>query len=190
MARIGGRLARGRPDIQARLDQLKLYMHYVHLRWSFEHEKDAARKKEVARALLTYIYRLRKTYLIFSRGFLYYWTPNVAKEFQEPQWRFALPGGSGPYVDRPFTRAEPDDFDRAGSRHSRWRRACGRSGPFGRPDPGLARHLVHGSGPGTYSGTHCGALRAARSRLQACRLRCFTPGDLYLGDPNYPPSRI
>src|SRR5262249_55907982 len=35
-------LAKDRPDVQARLDQLKHYLRYIQLRWQLDHEKDKA----------------------------------------------------------------------------------------------------------------------------------------------------
>ena len=41
------RLAKDRPDVQARLDQIKHYLRYVHLRWLLDHEKDRASQKDL-----------------------------------------------------------------------------------------------------------------------------------------------
>ena len=42
------RLAKDRPDVLARLDQLQHYLRYTHLRWLFDHEKEKSRQKELA----------------------------------------------------------------------------------------------------------------------------------------------
>ena len=54
------RLAKDRPDVLARLDHIKQYLHYVRLRW--EHQRAAKEGKEAtAVAALTHAYRTRKS---------------------------------------------------------------------------------------------------------------------------------
>jgi hypothetical protein len=45
-------LAQDRPDVLARIDQLKHYLRYVHLRWQLDHEKDKEKRKALTVAAL------------------------------------------------------------------------------------------------------------------------------------------
>ena len=49
--------------MQARLDHLKQYLRYVHLRWQLDHETDKAKQKELTLAALTHAYRTRYSYM-------------------------------------------------------------------------------------------------------------------------------
>ena len=80
------RLAKDRPDVLARLDQLKHYLRYVHLRWLLDHEKDKAKQKELTVAALTLAYRTRYEYMNHWAAMRHTWASEAAKEFGEPTW--------------------------------------------------------------------------------------------------------
>ena len=79
-------LAKDRPDVLARLDQLKHYLHYVRLRWLLDHERDKARRKELTVAALTHGYRTRYEYMTHWAAMRNTWASQAAKEFGEPTW--------------------------------------------------------------------------------------------------------
>ena len=109
------RLAAGRPDVQARLDHLKHYLRYVHLRWLIDRSAaDKARSKDLHLAMFTHGYRTRYSYMnhyVAIRG----WTGEAAKHFAEPSWDPEAPGGGQPWkVDKPYTREETEAEFREG----------------------------------------------------------------------------
>jgi hypothetical protein len=106
------KLAPDRPDVQARLDHVKSYLRYMHLRWQVERATDEARKKELLLALFTHGYRSRYSYMnhwVAIRG----WAGEAAREFEEPSWD---PGGTNqPWaIDRPYSREETEAEFREG----------------------------------------------------------------------------
>jgi hypothetical protein len=108
-------LAAGRPDVQARLDQLKQYLRYVHLRWLLDRATDKARRKELTLAALTHAYRTRYSYMNHWEAIRQGWTGEAAKEFGEPTWAFNHPAPRKPWaVDRPYTREETEAAFREG----------------------------------------------------------------------------
>jgi hypothetical protein len=103
------KLAKGRPDVLARLDQLKQYQHYVRLRWEHDHTADKERKRELALSALTHAYRTRYTYMDHWGAMRQSWTQQAAREFDRPAWSFKDPSPNKPWqVDKPYTRAETD----------------------------------------------------------------------------------
>jgi hypothetical protein len=108
------KLAEGRADVQARLDHLKQYLRYVHLRWLIDRTADRARKKELTLAALTHAYRTRYSYMNHWEAMRQGWTPRAAKEFGEPTWAFNHPGPKPWAVDRPYTREETEAAFREG----------------------------------------------------------------------------
>lgn len=96
------RLAQARPDVLARLRHLQQFMHFVCLRWQFDHEPDKARQKELALALLTHAYRNRYTYMNHWEAIRQHSTRDWAKRFEEPTWSF-----SDPTPNKPWAVAEP-----------------------------------------------------------------------------------
>jgi Domain of unknown function (DUF4838) len=108
------RLARARPDVLARLDQLKHYLRYVHLRWLLDHEKDRAKRKELTVAALTLVYRTRYEYMNHWAAMRNAWASQAAKEFDEPTWTLNNPAVKPWLVDRPVAREETDQWFRDG----------------------------------------------------------------------------
>lgn len=105
--KTAGDLARERQDVQARLDDLKLYMHYVRLYWQYEHETDKARKKSLAFELLRHIYRMKDKNLLYNFALLGGWTTSLAPEFDEPVWNAYEATQPKPYAkDPPYTKID------------------------------------------------------------------------------------
>jgi hypothetical protein len=72
--------------VLARIDCLKHYLRYVHLRWLFDHEKDKARRKQLALDILTFTYRTRYEYMNHWNAIQSAFAGDAAKEFEEPVW--------------------------------------------------------------------------------------------------------
>jgi len=108
------RLARSRPDVQARLDQLKHYLRYVHLRWMLDNETDKARRKELTLAALTLVYRTRYEYMNHWAAMRSEWVNQAAKEFNEPTWT-AHDRSIKPWmIETPVTAAETEQWFQEG----------------------------------------------------------------------------
>lgn len=113
------KLAKDRPDVLARIDQIKHYLRYVHLRWLLDHERDKTQRKELTVACLTHGYRTRYEYMTHWAAMRNTWASQAAKEFGEPTW---VPGdrAAKPWVvDRVVTREETDAWFREGLEHFR-----------------------------------------------------------------------
>ncbi|MBI3878937.1 MAG: DUF4838 domain-containing protein [Verrucomicrobia bacterium] len=108
------RLAKDRPDVLARLDQLKHYLRYVHLRWQLDHEKDKAKQKELTVAALTLGYRTRYEYMNHWAAMRYTFAGDAAKKFDEPTWKPTDRSTKPWLVDAPVTRDETEQWFRAG----------------------------------------------------------------------------
>lgn len=107
-------LAKDRPDVLARLDQVKHYLRYVHLRWQLDHERDKARRKALTVAALTLGYRTRYEYMTHWAAMRNTWATQAAKEFDEPTW---VPNDKAPKpwaADRAVSRDETDAWFREG----------------------------------------------------------------------------
>ncbi len=108
------KLAKDRPDVLARIDHVKHYLRYVHLRWLLDHEKDKEKRKELTVAALTHAYRTRYEYMTHWAAMRNTWASQAAKEFGEPTW---VPGDKAakPWaVDRVVAREETDAGFREG----------------------------------------------------------------------------
>lgn len=92
------RLARERPDVQARLDHLKQYMHYVRLMWDLRQvdKKEAVKRQDMTLDVIKYAYRVRYSYMIHWEAVRNYWATQMAKEFNQPEW------GSGNRGTKPW----------------------------------------------------------------------------------------
>jgi hypothetical protein len=99
-------LAAERPDVLARLDQIKHYLRYMQLKWQIDRTTDKQQLKELSLALFTHGYRTRYTYMnhyVAIRG----WAGEAARVYEEPSWDPAAPGGGQPWaVEQPYTRQE------------------------------------------------------------------------------------
>lgn len=94
------RLAVGHPEILARLNQIKNYLHYNYLHWKLSRAATTESRKALSLALLTHCYRTRFEYMNHWAGIRYYWTESMAKEFNEPSWHRDSP-------DNPWKVATP-----------------------------------------------------------------------------------
>lgn len=92
------RLAAGRPEILARLDDLKAYQHYVRLRWDYLHAGNKAEKERFALAALTHAYRSRFSYMNHWEAIRQSWTSALAKEFNQPSWSATDPTKPKPWA--------------------------------------------------------------------------------------------
>lgn len=108
------RLARGRPDVLARIDHLKHYLRYVHLRWQFDHAKEAARQKELVVALLTLAYRTRYAYMNHWEAMRQQFAADMARKHSEPSWAEGDRAAQPWQDDRPVTREETEEWFREG----------------------------------------------------------------------------
>jgi hypothetical protein len=109
------RLAKDRPDVEARLDHIKQYLRYVHLRWLIDRSPDKAKRKELTLAALTHCYRTRYSYMNHWEAVRQNWTAGAAKEFGEPAWAFNDPTPKKAWaVDRPYGREETEAAFREG----------------------------------------------------------------------------
>ena len=75
------RLTRDQPDIQARLDDIKHYLRYLHLTWMLDHAPNKARKKELTLVALVHSYRTRYSYMNHWEAMRQAWLPQAAAEF-------------------------------------------------------------------------------------------------------------
>jgi hypothetical protein len=95
--------------VLARLDHLKQYFHYVRLRWEHDRTKDKERKKKLALAALTHVYRSRYSYMNHWEAVRQSWTRRAAEEFEEPTWAFNDRSGQQPWkVNDPYTHDETE----------------------------------------------------------------------------------
>jgi hypothetical protein len=102
------RQARDLPAVQARLDQLKHYLRYEHLRWLLDHERDATRRKELSLAILELTYRTRYEHMNHWAALRYSFAGDAAKEFNEPSWRREDRSPKPWQNDTPVSKAETE----------------------------------------------------------------------------------
>lgn len=108
-------LAKNRPDVMARLGQLKQYMQYVRLRWKYDQETDKAKRKQLVFEILRHLYRIQGTHMVHTWAYLNGWTTGVAQEYGEPTWSFQEPTQPKPYaLDKPYTPGEVDQLFQEG----------------------------------------------------------------------------
>jgi len=80
------RLTKNDHEIQARLDHLKHYLRYIHLRWLYDHEKEKTKQKEMALEILTFAFRTRYEYMNHWNAIQTSFANDIAKKFEEPSW--------------------------------------------------------------------------------------------------------
>jgi len=107
--------AQGRPDVLARIEQLKEYQVYVYwLNKKNQPGLDIAEKKNAALQMMEWNYRIRNSYMTFWTFFSEFTTTQLSNEFKEPTWNWCTmtsnPGGKAdqvPYRNlTPITREE------------------------------------------------------------------------------------
>lgn len=103
-------LATGRPDVQARLDDIKGYLRYNQLYWKYlDPAADKAQKKQAMLALLTQAYRTRYSYMQHSGAMITDATRGAAEEFDQPTWSYWNPSPDKPWkVETPYTHEETE----------------------------------------------------------------------------------
>lgn len=106
--------AADRPDVLARIDHLKHYLRYNHLRWLLDHEKDKARQKQLSLDILTFAYRTRYEYMNHWNAIQTSFAGDAAKKFSEPTWsrndRSPKPWAAAGFV----SKAETEQWFREG----------------------------------------------------------------------------
>ena len=84
------KLAKDRPDIQARLDHIKQFLYFNELNYRLFTSKDELEKKDLTLKLLTHQFRTRYSYMTHWHAVSNYLS-DFAKKYSEPSW--ALPNG-------------------------------------------------------------------------------------------------
>ncbi|MEX0776002.1 MAG: DUF4838 domain-containing protein [Phycisphaeraceae bacterium] len=111
-------LAKDCPDVLARLDHLKQYLHYNHLYWKMDHTKNKDERKALTLAILTHSYRTRYTNMNHWEAIRQLWTGKAAEQFGEPTWDFRDPSPNKPWeVQAPVTHEETEENFRQGLAH-------------------------------------------------------------------------
>ena len=110
------RLAAGHPDVLARLDHVKIYLRYFHLRWTHDRTQDKEEQKRLVQEIFTHVYRTRYTYMNHWEAIRQFWTPRAAKQYEEPSW--SMSGPEAPWIGTPpYTREQVEAFFREGLEH-------------------------------------------------------------------------
>jgi hypothetical protein len=103
-------LTKDRPDIQARLDHLKQYMHFVKLRWEYNYtprdEANRERLKAVAIRMMTQAYRTRGSYMDHWNAIRRAGSVRVSWAVKEPTWSYKDNSPKPWTDDTPVTPAE------------------------------------------------------------------------------------
>ena len=108
------RLAADRPDVQARLDHIKQYLRYVHLRWLIDRTTDEQQQKQLTLAALTHVFRTRYSYMNHWEAVRQSWIPQAAQTFGEPSWGTNRAADPPWAVDDPYTHQETEAVFREG----------------------------------------------------------------------------
>ncbi|MBL9176669.1 MAG: DUF4838 domain-containing protein [Verrucomicrobiaceae bacterium] len=102
------------PDVLARIDHLKHYLRYNHLRWLLDHEKDKARQKQLSLDILTFAYRTRYEYMNHWNAIQTSFASDAAKKFGEQAWA-RNDKAPKPWAEAGFvTKAETEQWFREG----------------------------------------------------------------------------
>ncbi len=108
------KLAADHPDVIARIDHLKHYLRYNHLRWLLDHEKDKARQKQLTLDIMTFTYRTRYEYMNHWNAIQSTFAGDAAKKFDEPGWA-RNDKTPKPWINAGFvTKAETEQWFREG----------------------------------------------------------------------------
>ncbi|MCP5551035.1 MAG: DUF4838 domain-containing protein [Akkermansiaceae bacterium] len=108
-------LARDEPEVLARLDLLKQYLHYVRVRWDLDRlPKDDPARKALTLDGLTWCHRTRYTHMNHWAAMWQGWSKQAAEEFDEPGWSHRYRESPQPWaVDSPVSPAETERVFRA-----------------------------------------------------------------------------
>ncbi|MFA6569533.1 MAG: DUF4838 domain-containing protein, partial [Victivallales bacterium] len=96
------RMVPSSPEIQARLNHLKIYLRYASLGWRMRHEVDDNRRRELCRQVYTIIYRQRYTGMVGWYRFQIELATLPDSLPKDRAWMTALP--KEPYSDEEITR--------------------------------------------------------------------------------------
>ena len=114
--------ASGHPDVLARIDDLKIYMRYFHLKWQFDHEPDGATREKIALQLLRHVCRSRMSYMVDWAWLSKWWIGKITnwdprgKVGDAAAWAYTNP--DAPWRDNTrYTREEIDEFFQQGLKH-------------------------------------------------------------------------
>jgi len=100
-------LAKDHPDVLARLTQIQQYLHYVRLRWDYDHTADIETKLALGVAGMTQAYRTRFTYMNHWNA-VRAWGREMSREYDKPEW-------NAPKVPKPWeveTAVTPEETAR------------------------------------------------------------------------------
>jgi hypothetical protein len=185
------RRAADREDVLARLDDIKGYLRYEHLRWQLDQPGlSSGEKKALTLEALTHVYRTRYSYMNHWQAMRQVWTVQAAKEFNEPSWNEmqneATPPWSG---SSPYTRGEILNFFNEGLAYFQPRTVTevtftNELLPVRFPDSkpaatahgfqGAARYTVHSQGKPIQLEVVTGTIAWARNKA-AARYQLLTP---------------
>ncbi|MFI5378789.1 MAG: DUF4838 domain-containing protein [Tepidisphaerales bacterium] len=101
-------LAKDRPDVQARLNDLKHYLRFVQLTWDLQREKDKENRKAATIAVLRLVCRTRFSYMNHWQALRHELASKAAKEFGEPTWVLNDPSPKPWTNDREYTAEETE----------------------------------------------------------------------------------
>ena len=102
------KLAQARPDVQARLDQLKQYQHYVRLRWEHDRTADKDRRRDMVLAILTHVYRTRWSYMNHWEAMRNQWISDLSKQYGRTGWGSRDPWQGAWKVETPCSHDETE----------------------------------------------------------------------------------
>ncbi|MGA2497298.1 MAG: DUF4838 domain-containing protein, partial [Tepidisphaeraceae bacterium] len=101
-------LAIDRPDVQARLHDLKHYLRFVQLTWDLQREKDKELRKAGTIAVLRLVCRTRFSYMNHWQALRHELASKAAREFDEPTWVLNDPSPKPWNDDRAYTAEETE----------------------------------------------------------------------------------
>ncbi len=102
--------ASDRKEVLARIDHIKHYLRYNHLRWLLDHEKDKEKQKQLTVDILTFAYRTRYEYMNHWNAMQSSFASDAAKKFNEPSWERNAKEAKPWIADTPVTRDETEKW--------------------------------------------------------------------------------
>ncbi len=105
------RLAAGRPDVLARLDHLKQYMHYMCLRDRLSNETEPEKRKATWIEILTHVWRTRYSYMNHFQAHFISGQSEARDELKDPAFNWMDKAPKPWFSKPPITREESEkDF--------------------------------------------------------------------------------
>jgi hypothetical protein len=106
-------LAKDRPDILARIDQLKQYMHYLRLRWEGDMlvgTGSIEERKAAFLRMMEFSYRVRDTGMNHWNAMRRAGANKTGQKLNEPSWNWKKNRGAKPWeIDTPWTKADTEN---------------------------------------------------------------------------------